>query len=170
MDVAYSLQHLKRHDKAAAEFSDVVERWPDHLPALIGLGHAFRHAGRSGEAVAAFECILRSDPYHPAAREQVVQIFLELGRWEDAISTLQDVISHDRKAVYYVQLARALKQTRRTEQAREAYVTATELEPTNIGIKIELGHFLREENRLDEARNFLEKALRYKPSQKYLKF
>lgn len=69
---------LERGDLAAAEqsFRGALERAPDHLEALYGLGWTLHLAGRSGAARAAFERCVTLDPASPLGHKGLGSVAL----------------------------------------------------------------------------------------------
>jgi|SRR5450432_729493 thioredoxin-like negative regulator of GroEL len=52
---AWSMHYHGQNDNALQLFTEIVQRWPDHIDANYGLGLTFRAAGMKAEAANAYQ-------------------------------------------------------------------------------------------------------------------
>jgi tetratricopeptide (TPR) repeat protein len=76
---AAGLEQAGRHEAAVAVYAAALERWPDSLAALIGLGNARYAAGQLAGAEAAFRTAVSFHPKEAAAWNNLAHVLAEKG-------------------------------------------------------------------------------------------
>lgn len=89
IDIAFDLLRLHRFDEAEIWFTDVLERAPAHVGALVGLGHLARRRGNRTEALSHFMAALTADPTHVEAMLETAGELTNLGRVEAALPLVE---------------------------------------------------------------------------------
>jgi Flp pilus assembly protein TadD len=72
---------------AAVAYTAALKRWPQSLPALIGLGNARYAVGNIAGAEEAFRRALKHHPNSLAAQNNLAQTLLEQRRFDEAETT-----------------------------------------------------------------------------------
>ncbi len=83
-EAAAALERIGRFDAAAQAYQAVLARWPDDLPAALGLGNARYAAGDRQAAAEAFRTAADTHPQAAAAWNNLAHVLLELGRRPEA--------------------------------------------------------------------------------------
>ncbi len=52
---AWSMHYHGQNENALQKFTEIVQRWPDHIDANYGLGLTLRAAGKNADSVSAFQ-------------------------------------------------------------------------------------------------------------------
>ena len=89
---ATGLEQAGRHDAAVAVYAAALERWPDSLAALIGLGNARYAAGQLAGAEAAFRTALSFHPNEAAAWNNLAHVLAEKGDLGEALAAAKRAV------------------------------------------------------------------------------
>lgn len=92
-DLATALQHLERHDEAAAVLEKAVARKPDFADALLQLGNSYRKGGHSRRAIDNYRAALELEGAHAA------EAWFQLGNAQHDAEELQQAINSYGKAI-----------------------------------------------------------------------
>lgn len=106
-DMLEPYQELVRHYQAVHRPDDVekagrrlLERFPDHVPTLTGLGHALHHEQKYTEALTLFQRALKANPLDRGLRASVsvahtgcARLALEARRFDEARTHLQSALT-----------------------------------------------------------------------------
>jgi predicted Zn-dependent protease len=79
LEAASALERANRPDDAASAFAAILTKWPEGLPAWIGLGNASYAAGDKPRAAAAFATATEHHPESLAAWQNLAFVLAELG-------------------------------------------------------------------------------------------
>jgi predicted Zn-dependent protease len=79
LEAAAALERADRPNDAAYAFATILTRWPDSLPAWIGLGNAAYATGDKRRAAAAFASAAEQHPDSFAAWQNLAFVLNELG-------------------------------------------------------------------------------------------
>lgn len=130
---ARTLLDLKQFDAAMAAFEAILQRHPGHRNATLGLAQALQQMGRQDAALGLFETVLAEDGDNPVALNGKGISLKTLGYVEEAVTCLLAGTTRAPEAPeLYVNLASALAQADRQEEAVAAYQQALQLDPDNL--------------------------------------
>jgi tetratricopeptide (TPR) repeat protein len=90
--VATGLEQAARLGGAAVAYAAIAKRWPDSLPAWIGLGNAAYAAGDLDDAEAAFRTAARRHPNAAAAWNNLAHVLGQKGRRVEAVAAAQRAV------------------------------------------------------------------------------
>lgn len=115
-------QHLARPDLAEANYRRVLERLPDYLPALEGLGRIYARGGRWGELIGMTDAQLEATTDPREARRQLgalAELYEgRLDRTDDAIRVYERMLGADaRDSWSYFNLVRLYAKADRWQNA-----------------------------------------------------
>jgi tetratricopeptide (TPR) repeat protein len=134
-----------RTDEVVAQYTQALRIKPDFFQARYGLGFALaRIPGRSDEAIAQYREALRINPKNADAHFDLARILQDMpGRLDESIGLYEEALRlrpNDAKAE--ANLGNALSSAGRKEEAAAHVRRATEIEPDNAMIHLELGVLL----------------------------
>lgn len=89
---AVGLEQAGRHEAAAAAYGAFLERWPDSVAALIGLGNARYAAGQLAGAEAAFRTAVSFHPREAAAWNNLAHVLAERGELTEALAAAKRAV------------------------------------------------------------------------------
>jgi arylsulfatase A-like enzyme/Tfp pilus assembly protein PilF len=149
-------------ERAAAMEPD-VETWN-------ALGLARARAGRGREALAAFSRALSFDPENGAALENMGAMHLDGGRLDLARTEFERAArSNPDSAAAHAGLAMTAVRAGDRATAIEEWKRAAALDPSNLEVLYDLGVQLARDNRVSEAKPYLERFARTAPPAAYAK-
>ncbi|SBW03171.1 TPR repeat protein [uncultured Alphaproteobacteria bacterium] len=138
--MAKNLERLDRHDAAAAELTELAQRFPDRPEPLIELGDLYRGDSRFEEAVKAYDAAM--------AR----------------IGTIEQ-----RHWVLFYTRGIALERSKQWKRAEADFLQALELEPDQPLVLNYLGYsWLDQGMHADRAQEMIEKAVEQRPRDGYI--
>ncbi len=112
-------------------FSQVLQRFPEHVPSIHGLGALAEAAGRPDEAVRHFEHAIRLFPGSLASLYRVAQIHLRRQESEKAMAELQECLSLNPKYLpALLDLGHLYSQQNRLSESRGFFEAALGLDAT----------------------------------------
>ncbi len=161
---AYQLHRSGKIEEAERAYLEILERRPEHAPALNLLGML---AGQTRRGALAVEILTRATTAAPANAEyhnNLGNALLMQGRAADAIKSFERAVQlrPDFSEVRR-NLGVALNMTGRREEALAAFHAALAADPANLAARLNLGNLLHGMGRLDEGANEFRAALRQKP-------
>jgi tetratricopeptide (TPR) repeat protein len=89
---AVGLEQAGRHEAAASAYGAALERWPDSVAALIGLGNARYAAGQLAGAEAAFRTAVSFHPEEAAAWNNLAHVLAEQGEQAEALAAAKRAV------------------------------------------------------------------------------
>jgi tetratricopeptide (TPR) repeat protein len=89
---AVGLEQAGRHEAAASAYGAALERWPDSIAALIGLGNARYAAGQLSGAEAAFRTAVSFHPEKAAAWNNLAHVLAEQGELAEALAAAKRAV------------------------------------------------------------------------------
>jgi tetratricopeptide (TPR) repeat protein len=92
---AIGLEQAGRYEAAMATYGAALDRWPDSLVALIGLGNARFAAGQLAGAEAAFRTAVSSYPAEAAAWNNLAHVLAEQGALTEALAAAKRAVDLD---------------------------------------------------------------------------
>jgi len=86
------LEKAGQLDPARKAYRAALERWPDNLVALIGLGNAAYQAGDLDAAEQAFRRAIDAHPGSTAAHNNLAQTLADLDRYDEALAEAREAV------------------------------------------------------------------------------
>jgi len=86
------LEKAGQFDSARAAYEGALERWPDNLVALIGLGNTAYRAGDLDAAERAFRRAVDAHPGSTAAHNNLAQTLADLDRHDEALAEAREAV------------------------------------------------------------------------------
>jgi tetratricopeptide (TPR) repeat protein len=173
------------NDAAEHWFDEALERDPDSVAALFGLGKCALARRDWATAVERLEQAKRGDPAASRVDYPLGLAYRGLGRTDRALELLErngrvapriadprmDAIAERRGGMLvHVSRGLALVSSGRADEAVEAFRRAIELAPDDVAARTNLGDALARLGRLEEAREILEEATRIDPGDAKARF
>ncbi|HET6202037.1 MAG TPA: tetratricopeptide repeat protein [Planctomycetota bacterium] len=165
--VAGGRARLERDDPAGAltVFLAILQRRPEHVPALQGASTSFLALGRFEEALALLERLARLRPQQPEVFHHRGYALYSLGRMSEAEADLRKSLQlRSDLAAASVVLGKLLRASRRAGEAVEVLRKGREASPSHAGILAELGDALAESGEDAGAEEALRESLRLDPA------
>lgn len=155
---------LQRGDLAQAEqlLRRLTQAVPHMAVAWSNLGVALLRQGRAEEAITAQRKALELDPNFAGAMKNLGNALREMGDNTGAEAEFRRAIAIAPDADAYNNLALAL-QPRDSDAAIAAFRQAVEIDPRHMKALASLANMLRLQGRIDEAREFWERAIAVRP-------
>lgn len=135
----------------------------DNLKTLLLEAAAHLQHGRRGEAEARLKKILAQNPHHADANHLFGIIAGQRGHFNQACRLIGRAISTRPKAAYWNDLAAALWQAGRLEEAVDAYDRVLDRHPNQAGLHRNRADILSSLSQFDEALESYEQAIRLNP-------
>ena len=170
------LARLERHEDALAALRRAEKDAPRSARLQFSIGNQLHHLGRLDAAAAAFEKALRLDSSLIRASYNLGAVLVELGRYEEAGKAYEDALAPLEKALRrgesvepihaaaFANLGAAYTQSRRWDDAAEAYDAATRIDPQNADAFLNLGFALVQKKAWQEAAAAYERTVELDPS------
>lgn len=116
-------------EQAARLYQEILQLDPDHILAYYNLGNVYRSAGEPEKALAAYGETVRRNPYYVFGYVAMAQVYLGQGRGARAREVLVGVLDWlPEDAEVHTWIGLTYHQEKKTEEAREAWRTATRLD------------------------------------------
>ncbi len=156
-NLALMQRALNRLDEAAANFEAVLAMQPSHVDAQAGIGGVLARVDRFAEAAESFRAALANDPRHLGALVGLGNALDRMGQCEEAAEWYRQALQvrPDHRAAH-LNLCEVFEKTNQRD-AFAAAVRAAEqhLPPDDPLLKLRLGQLAMREQRLEEARENL---------------
>jgi len=132
---ARALLDLNRYSDARLVFQTILQANPDHRNAALGLAQASQQLGEQEQALGLFQSVLDGDPTNTVALNGMGISLKTLGYIDDAVNYLQAGAQQAPESPeLYTNLASALAQADREDEAVAAYSRALELSPYDVDL------------------------------------
>ncbi len=148
-------------EQMVADYRAEAQVEPDNPNTQLILGHIYKRLGRDGEALAAYKRAVALAPADYYPHSVLGQMYFTLRRHEDAIGVLtqaaalfqqlDSVASTEELLSIYKSLGRAYFNRDRVDEAIAAWGKISELDPTNIFVRIELAELFCEQKLYERA-------------------
>lgn len=151
-------------DKAIAMFEQVIQRKPDYLPAVRGLGATQARSGRLPQAGETLRKALSVMPDDASLLSDLGLVYIGLGKTQEAVESLQRaaILDPDYPDTYN-NLGGAKLRLGDRAGAEAAYRTAIELQPDFAEARRNLANLLAGTDRFAEAQSHFQQALKSNP-------
>ena len=151
-------------DSAAELILQAIEMDPGRSIFYNSLGNVYQAKGQPQKAIHAYRKALELKPDYAEAHYDLGNVLQAMGRLKEAVSCYRQALEHNpQMAVAYNNLGVALNELENESQAIECYHRAIEQMPDFIDGYNNLAAILEGRNRLVEARQALDSALRLDP-------
>jgi len=152
------------HKTAEAIFREVLRTDPAHVGALCGLAAVSLTASRPQDAVRLLKHALKQSTHLPLARRGLSQALLALGALPEAESTLRGLLKMEgENPNNWVLLATAYTRLMRQEDALTAFEEAARLNPTEVRLRLSIGHLNKTLGRRSECEQAYKRCLEMSP-------
>jgi protein O-GlcNAc transferase len=160
---AQRLVNERRWDDAARLYRELLERSPDHVDALEGLGLSALHAERAAEGL---DWLTRAKALAPKNARVLANLGVaqrKNGLLREAIESYREAAALAPTLATLVNLARAEREAGRLPEAIKTFERAVQLDPRAADAWSMLSNALREAGRLDSALRAAREALALNP-------
>jgi len=163
---AAGLHRFRRREwaQAIAHFRAVVEIDPRNLEALINLGQAYAESGRAREAQQVLERALNTQPGSAPVRHALGWALHRAQRAADAVPHLEAAVSIEPHGDWYVDLAKALADAGRIDDAAKAFDRALARDGKNVTALRTYGQWSVSRGDFNRAARLFERALQHAPA------
>lgn len=86
------LERARQYQAAVKGYGAALTRWPQSLPALMGMGNSYYALGRLGNSEQAFRKTVELHPQSGSARNNLAQVLFELGRRREALAEAKKAV------------------------------------------------------------------------------
>jgi tetratricopeptide (TPR) repeat protein len=93
LEAALGLEKARQFSAAVQSYLAVLSRWPQNLPAMMGLGNCFYALGDLESSESAFRRAVETHPDNGAAYNNLAHVLLALGRREEALTAARHAVS-----------------------------------------------------------------------------
>ena len=83
---------MRQLEAAVRGYKTAINRWPESLSALMGLGNSFYAQGKLSSAADAFELAIQLNPSNGVPLNNLAQVLWEQGKKEQALQTIRHAI------------------------------------------------------------------------------
>lgn len=149
--------------QAIAHFRAVVDIDPRNVDALVNLGQALAESGRAREAQQALERALNTRPDSAEVRHALGWALHKAGRGADALPHLEAAVAMDPRGDWQVDLAKALADALRPEEAARAFERALARDGKNVVALRTYGQWSVSRGDFNRAARLFERALQQAP-------
>lgn len=130
MNQGLALQRMQRHDKALANFDQLIRHTPDYADAHNNRGISLHALQRYDEALASYDRAIALKPDDAAAYTNRGMTLHALDRYEDTLSSCEKAIAlNPEHAALHNNLGNALQEMGRFADALASYDKATTINP-----------------------------------------
>ena len=163
-ELAEAYRKIGMPDKAIAMFEQVIQRKPDYLPAVRGLGATQARSGRLPQAGETLRKALSVMPDDASLLSDLGLVYIGLGKTQEAVESLQKaaILDPDYPDTYNNLGGAKLRLSDRAG-AEAAYRTAIELQPDFAEARRNLANLLAGADRFAEAQYHFQQALKSNP-------
>jgi tetratricopeptide (TPR) repeat protein len=169
-DVASDLRELGRLDEAEAELQKILNRDPDHFPALFSLGQIAIQNGNRTTAIAHLVAASHAASPNLDARLSLAAAFRELSQFNEAEEICRQVVTNPpNRSKALTELGRISRTRADRAQALALFRSAAAANSSDIYAKLELVTELRDRGLYDEAKSILDAALQLEPGNVHTK-
>ena len=157
-----------REEGLLAEAEEVIQGVlavdPDHVAALVELGHVERTGGDFSGAVAAFQAAAKAEPDHLGLRVEIGRHLRLAARTDEAELMLAELIAEGHANVgAFIEYGHCLRARGDRVGALDAYERAAAIDPAHAGVTLERAAELRVLGRNGEAEALLRALLSAAP-------
>ncbi|MBX2854415.1 MAG: tetratricopeptide repeat protein [Rhodobacteraceae bacterium] len=168
------MESFDQFDEADSSYAKVTEASPMFNAAQLGRASAMENAEDDDAALELLKGLSSRAPDDPQIHFAIGRFFSRHEQFEDCVVAYKDGIERlrqitDRNWLSHYGLGICLERTKQWQLAEENFRTALELRPNQPDVLNYLGYSLLEKGeRLDEAREMIELAVKEKPESGYI--
>ncbi len=93
VEAALGLEKARQPAAAVQSYHSALSRWPQNLPAMMGLGNSYYALGDLNNSESAFRSAVEIHPESGVAHNNLAHVLLSLGRREEALSAARRAVS-----------------------------------------------------------------------------
>ncbi len=165
-EAAVELIALDRLDEAQALCLEVRASQPENFTALIGLAECDRRKGNFAEALKYFQEALSLNPTNTGTRLEVAELLFQLARFDEAEDAFRSILTYSPDHfVAHIRLGFCARHRNDHAAAAACFERAGGIEPSHIGVRLEMASDLLELGRLDEAEAGFRAVLNITPTE-----
>lgn len=151
-------------EQAMASYSEVLERNPQDVIALVNRGALKGNNGDFAGAKEDFRRALEIDPSYGLPYFNLGSILREEKRFDESIDALRNAVRLEpERPRYWSRLGWSLRKAGRYAEARDAYRRALAVHPGHVGSWYRLGNVLKDLGQREEALAAYRKAVEFGP-------
>lgn len=137
---------------------------PDFTLAYTKLGSSYRTLNMLNKAFRCYQKVISINPNDPKALHNLGNIFIKIGSIDDAINYYHKaLIQAPEYAEIHDSLGSAFQRKRDFESAQKSYLNAFKINPNNYLVNYHIGVNLKEQGKISESKQWLNKALELNP-------
>ena len=156
---AYAHYQAGDHADAEREYRLALSIEPHHRDALLGIAAVYQRSGRLAEAIGAYERVLKTSPGNTVAASALLSIRSSESGW-DSESDLKLLLQRFPDADHlHFALGSVFIGERRWAEARQAFISANQLDPTNAAYSYNLAVSCENLGDIECARTYYRAAL-----------
>jgi tetratricopeptide (TPR) repeat protein len=87
------LERARQYQAAVSGYQTALSRWPESLPARMGLGNSYYALGELKESEVAFQETIQLHPDEGSAYNNLAQVLMEQGRLREALASATKAVS-----------------------------------------------------------------------------
>jgi tetratricopeptide (TPR) repeat protein len=138
--LAAMMERSGEFDSAAVTFRELLKKWPGFNPALNYLGYMYADKGINlQEAKSLIEAAVKAEPQNAAYLDSYGWVFYRLDKFDKALNQLKKAAALTKDVTVFDHLADTYNAMGKTDEARQWWQKALELDPGNSAIKGKLG-------------------------------
>jgi tetratricopeptide (TPR) repeat protein len=158
LEIANALRELDRLEDAEIIFRAVLEKQPDQVAALLGLGSIARHRSDFDLALAHFRAASAADPSNIRVQVEIANTLRELMRLDEAEAACEQALSQSPNDVWILLCLGYIDRERADWSGALAHFQAAgNADPSNLKAQLELAGTFRELLRIEEAEAILQR-------------
>jgi tetratricopeptide (TPR) repeat protein len=158
---------LVAEDRKAAEliFRDILKADASHVAALCGLAAISLTASRAGDALRLLRHALKQSAHLPLAWRGLCQTMVDLGRLPEAEAAVRHLLEIESENTQnWVLLARIYTRLMRQEDALVAFEEAARRNPTEVRLRLSIGHLHKTLGNRRECEQAYKDCLKMEPT------
>lgn len=136
---------------------------PAAIENQFGLAFSAQKSGHLDKAEALYKKILAVAPKHVHALHLLGVLYYQRGRLEEAEQRIRQALELQKDASFYLNLALVLQQSKKTDDAIEAFENCLKLNPSNIQACNNLGNIYTKRAQSDKGEQLYRKAIEADP-------
>lgn len=145
----------KQYDEAAQSYRQAIEAEPKDTNAYLGLALLYQRQGKLDDMEGVLEQALIAVPNDPEVYRLQAQLREDQGRSDEAITLYRRVVelqpTNGLSSEAYAQIGSLMFKQRRYDEAEDALLRASQIDPVNARIHYSLGSVYEEQDKMERA-------------------